>query len=207
MKPDGYVLRAPTPDDLEAVAAVLVADELDDAGHVVTGRRFPAQRVAARRPAARHRRLVALDEAATNVAYAQVTRDQDDVVSRGVLCTPRGGAGASAAPCWTACRKRAAAPAARRRAGALSPRRQRRRPGRGRAASSARPAPGAALWHMQIDLDGAGRAGPGAARHLYRPHALAPRPARRPHRAGRGLQGPLGPPLRAVRALGRGAHG
>ena len=33
--PAGFELRAPTPDDLEAVAEVLVADEIDDAGQIV----------------------------------------------------------------------------------------------------------------------------------------------------------------------------
>lgn len=33
--PDGYELRAPVPADLDAVAAVLAADDLDDAGQVV----------------------------------------------------------------------------------------------------------------------------------------------------------------------------
>jgi len=33
--PGGYEFRAPTPDDLDAVAAVLIADDLDDAGGVV----------------------------------------------------------------------------------------------------------------------------------------------------------------------------
>src|SRR6266516_6585228 len=34
-RPIGYELRAPTPDDLDAVAAVLIAGDLDDAGQVV----------------------------------------------------------------------------------------------------------------------------------------------------------------------------
>ena len=33
--PAGYQLRAPTPDDLEPAGAVLIADDLDDAGQVV----------------------------------------------------------------------------------------------------------------------------------------------------------------------------
>jgi mycothiol synthase len=33
--PDGYEFRAPIPDDLDPVAAVLIADDLDDAGEVV----------------------------------------------------------------------------------------------------------------------------------------------------------------------------
>ena len=33
--PDGYELRAPAPDDLDAVADVFIADDLDDAGEVV----------------------------------------------------------------------------------------------------------------------------------------------------------------------------
>ena len=38
--PDGYVLRAPTPDDRPAVAAVLIADELDDVGQSTLGEAF-----------------------------------------------------------------------------------------------------------------------------------------------------------------------
>jgi len=33
--PVGYELRAPTPDDLDAVADALIASDLDDAGQVV----------------------------------------------------------------------------------------------------------------------------------------------------------------------------
>ena len=38
--PDGYQLRPPTPDDLDAVADVVVADELDGTGQVVLGADF-----------------------------------------------------------------------------------------------------------------------------------------------------------------------
>jgi mycothiol synthase len=38
--PAGYQLRAPTPDDLQAAAAVLIADDLDDAGQIVLGADF-----------------------------------------------------------------------------------------------------------------------------------------------------------------------
>jgi mycothiol synthase len=84
--PDGYVLRAPTPDDLRAVARVLVADELDDAGQVVLDADF--LRSEWRRADLRlgTDAWVVLDNTGTIVAYAQVARDEDDVVeSLGVV--------------------------------------------------------------------------------------------------------------------------
>jgi len=43
--PAGYRLRAPALEDLDAVADVLIADELDDAGQIVLGVDFlPAER-------------------------------------------------------------------------------------------------------------------------------------------------------------------
>jgi mycothiol synthase len=38
--PDGYQLRAPTSDDLEPLADVLIADDLEDAGEIVLGAEF-----------------------------------------------------------------------------------------------------------------------------------------------------------------------
>ena len=38
--PAGYELRAPTPIDLDAVARVLIADELNDGGQIVLGADF-----------------------------------------------------------------------------------------------------------------------------------------------------------------------
>ena len=78
--PAGYRLRAPTPDDLEPVGQVLIADDLDDAGQVVLDADFlrgqwdrPGFDLAADA-------WVAVDDAGRIVGYGQVMREEPDIV-------------------------------------------------------------------------------------------------------------------------------
>lgn len=75
---DGYRLRPPAPDDLGAVADVVVADELNDGGQVVLGEDFVRgewSRVGDLATDA----WVAVDDAEGIVGYAQVTLEELDV--------------------------------------------------------------------------------------------------------------------------------
>ena len=74
----GYGLRAPTSSDLDAVAAVLIVDELNDGGQIVLGADFVEgewSRVGDRAADA----WVAIDDAGAVVGYAQVTLEEPDV--------------------------------------------------------------------------------------------------------------------------------
>jgi mycothiol synthase len=75
-----YVVRAPHPGDLAGVAAVLAADDLDDAGEVVLHKGFVQKQW--ERPGfdLATDAWVAVDQGETVVAYAQLTRDDPDVV-------------------------------------------------------------------------------------------------------------------------------
>jgi GNAT superfamily N-acetyltransferase len=78
--PAGYHLRAPTRDDLEHAAAVLGADDLDDAGEVVLDAGFLADqwdRVGFDLAADA---WVVVDEAGAIVGYGQVLREEPDAV-------------------------------------------------------------------------------------------------------------------------------
>ena len=77
--PAGYGLRAPTPSDLDAVAAVVIADELNDGGQIVLGEDFVRgewSRVGDLATDA----WVAVDGARAIVAYGQVTLEEPDLV-------------------------------------------------------------------------------------------------------------------------------
>ena len=76
--PSAYELRAPTPIDLDAVADVVVADELDGGGQIVLGEDFVRgewSRVGDLATDA----WVAVDDAGKIVGYAQVTLEEPDV--------------------------------------------------------------------------------------------------------------------------------
>lgn len=73
--PVGYGLRAPTADDLEAVSAVVIADELDGGGQIVLGEDFVAgewSRIGDLTTDA----WVALDPTGTIVGYGQVVVEE-----------------------------------------------------------------------------------------------------------------------------------
>ena len=76
--PDGYQLRPPTPDDLDAVADVVVADELDGTGQVVLGADFVRAEWSRLGDLAADA-WVAVDRAGKVVGYAQVTLEAPDV--------------------------------------------------------------------------------------------------------------------------------
>jgi mycothiol synthase len=78
--PAGYRLRAPTPGELEDVADVLIADELDDAGDVVLGADFLRDEWSRGGFDLSTDAWVAVDDAATVVGYAQAMREEPTVV-------------------------------------------------------------------------------------------------------------------------------
>jgi mycothiol synthase len=76
--PAGYQLRAPTPSDLDAVAAVVIADELSDGGQIVLGADF-VEGEWSRVPDLSTDAWVAVDGAGVIVGYAQVTLEEPDL--------------------------------------------------------------------------------------------------------------------------------
>jgi len=78
--PDGYELRAPTRDELQAVADVLVADELHDGGQVVLGADFIQGAWSRPDFDLTTDAWVAVDDAGAVVGYAQARRDEPTLV-------------------------------------------------------------------------------------------------------------------------------
>ena len=78
--PDGYAFRAPTPGDLDAVAAVLIADDLDDAGEVVLDADFLLTWWNRSDFELATDAWVIVDDADAIVAYGQVMRDEPGIV-------------------------------------------------------------------------------------------------------------------------------
>lgn len=92
--PEGYELRAPAPDDVDAVAHLLVADEAANSGKVVLGSELVrgAWSRATFDPATDA--WVAVDQAGAVVGYAQVSREAPNVVrSWGVVHPDQRGRG------------------------------------------------------------------------------------------------------------------
>jgi len=77
----GYRLRAATWDDLEAAAAVLAADDLDDAGQVVLDTGFLRAQWERFGFDVTTDAWVAIDATDTVVGYGQATRDESDVAA------------------------------------------------------------------------------------------------------------------------------
>ena len=95
--PAAYLFRAPRPGDFAGVAAVLAADDLDDAGEVILDEGFLRKQWERPGFAPSTDAWVAVDAAATVVAYGQVTRDDPDVVdSWGIVHPAHRGAGLGA---------------------------------------------------------------------------------------------------------------
>jgi mycothiol synthase len=92
--PAGYRLRSPRPDELGAVADVLVADELDDGGEIVLGEDFLRGAWIRSDFDLAADAWVAVDDAGTIVGYAQARQDAPTLVeSWGVVhpsCRGRG---------------------------------------------------------------------------------------------------------------------
>jgi mycothiol synthase len=78
--PDGYRLRAPTQDDFEGAADVLVADELDDTGRVVLDANFLRSAWSRAGFELATDAWVVADAGGTIVAYGQATRDGPSIV-------------------------------------------------------------------------------------------------------------------------------
>lgn len=78
--PAGYELRAPAHGDLEAVADVLVADVLDDAGQAVLDADFVREGWSRADFDLATDAWVVVDRAGTIVGYGQVMREEPDVV-------------------------------------------------------------------------------------------------------------------------------
>jgi GNAT superfamily N-acetyltransferase len=83
-----YEVRAPSPDELDAVAEVLIADDLDDAGEIVLDADFlqsdwsrPGFDLAANA-------WVFVDDGGTMAAYGQVTREGENVVDSWAIVHP-----------------------------------------------------------------------------------------------------------------------
>jgi mycothiol synthase len=94
--PDGYVFRAPTPDDLDAVADVVIADELNDGGQIVLGADFVGAEWSRVGDLATDA-WVAVDAAGMIVGYGQVMFEEPDVArSWGVVHPEHRGQGIGA---------------------------------------------------------------------------------------------------------------
>ena len=86
--PAGYELRAPTPDDLEPVAAVLAADDLDDAGQVVLDAGFLSEQWDRVGFDLATDAWAVVDDAGAIVGYGQVMREEPDVVESWAVVHP-----------------------------------------------------------------------------------------------------------------------
>jgi mycothiol synthase len=158
--PAGYVIRAPTEDDLEAAAAVLVADQLEDVGEVVLDADFLRNRWRHEGFKPARDAWLAVDPAGTVVGYAQATLEEPGVVgSWGVVLPGHRGRGIG-----TALLDRIEARAGERLAGVPSARFRHSISGSDRAAAAMLAARGLKpvrhFWHMQLDLAGPMQAGP-----------------------------------------------
>lgn len=92
--PAGHELRPPTQDDLEPVAEVLIASELDDAGQVVLGEDFLRGEWSRSGFDPATDALVAVDALGTIVGYVQAVAEEPAVVeSWGVVHPERRGQG------------------------------------------------------------------------------------------------------------------
>jgi mycothiol synthase len=95
--PDGYALRAPTPDDLDAVADVLAADDLLEAGQIVLGADFVREGWSRADFDLATDAWVVADGGGTIVGYGHVERERPDVVeSWGVVHPEHRGRGIGA---------------------------------------------------------------------------------------------------------------
>ena len=96
--PAGYRLRAPTPGDLDAVADVLITDELEEAGQIVLGVAFVRDEWSRAGFDLATDAWVVADGAAVIVGYAQATRQKPAVVeSWGVVHPAHRGRGLGSA--------------------------------------------------------------------------------------------------------------
>src|SRR5262245_4546659 len=96
--PVGYELRSPTPDDFDGVSALVVADELDDAGQVTLGADFVQGEWSRLGSELATGAWVAVDETERVVGFAPVALDEPTVArSWGVVHPAHRGRGVGSA--------------------------------------------------------------------------------------------------------------
>src|SRR5262249_6266217 len=84
--PQGYTMRAPAPDDLTAVSALMIADELDDVGQSTLGADFVEGEWSRPGFVLETDAWVVLDDLGDVVGYAQIRREStEDIRSWGVV--------------------------------------------------------------------------------------------------------------------------
>ena len=204
--PSGYRFRAPTWDDVAAVAGVLVDDQLADDIEPTLDKSFLRQVWSRPDFDLAADAWVVTDDAGTIVAYGQARRDEPDLVgSWGVVHPQQRGRGIG-----SALFDRIEVRAAELLAGATTP--------RFRHAINARDAVAAAMatarglrpvqhnWHMQIDLDEPIGADTGPARNHDRRDRAARRSPHGPLDPRISVRGGPGRPPGAVRSVARAAR-
>jgi GNAT superfamily N-acetyltransferase len=87
--PAGYEFQAPTPDDLQAVADVLIADQIDVAGQYVLGSDFIGEVWSRLDFDLANNAWAVIDPSGTIVAYGQVTPDAPGIVESWGVVHPK----------------------------------------------------------------------------------------------------------------------
>jgi mycothiol synthase len=158
--PAGYELRAPTPDDLESVADVLIADELHDAGQVVLGADFLRDQWSRVGFELATDAWVVVDGARAMVAYVQATREEPTIIESWGVVHPEHRARGIGSSLLDRIVERASSMSA----GLPSARFRHAINAGDRAAAEMLHARGLRpvrhFWHMQIDLEGPVEPGP-----------------------------------------------